>query len=91
MYNFTSTNNFYQFMGKKNIFLMLIFLIGFLTTNLNAQCLSNTDNPTHTNNLSKAPLDEGVSILLVLGLLGGLMIINAQKIKKKADTSSKNV
>lgn len=78
-------------MGKKNIFLMLIFLIGFLTTNLNAQCLSNTDNPTHTNNLSKAPLDEGVSILLVLGLLGGLMIINAQKIKKKADTSSKNV
>ena len=52
-------------MGKKNIFLMLIFLIGFLTTNLNAQCLSNTDNPTHTNNLSKAPLDEGLSILLV--------------------------
>ena len=70
---------------------MLIFLIGFLTTNLNAQSVSKTDNPTHANNLSKAPLDEGVSILLVLGLLGGLMIINAQKIKKKADTSSKNV
>jgi hypothetical protein len=69
-------------MGKK-YFLMLIFLIGFLTTNLNAQSVSKTDNPTHANNLSKAPLDGGVSILLVLGLLGGLMIINAQKIKKK--------
>lgn len=83
-------------MGKKYILYNLLFSIGFIiiTTNLIAQpvsalhtTVSNAD--PRINSLSKAPLDGGVSILLILGLLGGLMIINTQKVKKKARTTSK--
>lgn len=87
-------------MLKKYIYLILIlsFFCLLNATSLIAQSVkaltTDTKNisstKTNTNDLTNAPLDGGVSILLILGLLGGLIIINDYKVKKKAKSTSEN-